>query len=636
MRINKTASTIEEAMKEYRRLLKKNPNDPGLHIGYGNILRRLGKLNEAELHYREAFRLEPKAVEALTQLGEIEEKRGNIHSARDFYAKALQGMSDVRYFKIPDVEQFKDIVVEKHYDLEKRARGEAGTNLIEDVIRVEPQRKKAGRNDPCPCGSGKKYKKCCLAKDEAAGRKTAVTPVESSLTERLLSFSKQQRFGKEFEDAYSLFFKKPFTEPIVIDDAQEMEFGAFLEWFIHDRILKSGKTIVEEFYQENFRRLSQEERNILEAEMLGYLSVYEVAAVVPDEGVRLRDLTTGEEIEVKDVRGSRNLVKWDIVITRVIRLEAANKLSGLVTLLPRDDKEQFILTLSAKREEFKTETGRGEWNAFMKTRGHLLFQIYRERAVSTPVLFTEERHRVIVAAAEFDGPDFQDVRCRLSNEFDFVLDEEKGDKELRYTWLKRGRSKDWEEEHLPDDKGIRPIIVQSAMVASTGDIRFPVLGDIKATPERLILECISRERLERGKIRLKQVFGDTLKHRQDTFKDFEKSGGKVKDVSKKHVPEGLNRGIEKGLDSEREIALMTHYYSRFVDEWPNSPIPALDGLTPVETCRTEVGRLKVEELLKNMENHEERKRKDGLPYLDVNKIRERLEIGQKTGRNKNK
>jgi len=28
---------------------------------------------------------------------------------------------------------------------------------------------KAGRNDPCPCGSGKKYKKCCQPKDEAAG-----------------------------------------------------------------------------------------------------------------------------------------------------------------------------------------------------------------------------------------------------------------------------------------------------------------------------------------------------------------------------------------------------------------------------------------------------------------------------------
>jgi tetratricopeptide (TPR) repeat protein len=27
---------------------------------------------------------------------------------------------------------------------------------------------KTGRNDPCPCGSGNKYKRCCLPKDEAA------------------------------------------------------------------------------------------------------------------------------------------------------------------------------------------------------------------------------------------------------------------------------------------------------------------------------------------------------------------------------------------------------------------------------------------------------------------------------------
>ena len=25
-----------------------------------------------------------------------------------------------------------------------------------------------GRNDPCPCGSGRKYKRCCLPRDEAA------------------------------------------------------------------------------------------------------------------------------------------------------------------------------------------------------------------------------------------------------------------------------------------------------------------------------------------------------------------------------------------------------------------------------------------------------------------------------------
>ena len=30
----------------------------------------------------------------------------------------------------------------------------------EPFVRTSP---KVGRNEPCPCGSGKKYKKCCLA-----------------------------------------------------------------------------------------------------------------------------------------------------------------------------------------------------------------------------------------------------------------------------------------------------------------------------------------------------------------------------------------------------------------------------------------------------------------------------------------
>ncbi len=33
---------------------------------------------------------------------------------------------------------------------------------VNTVRRTEPR---VGRNDACPCGSGKKYKKCCLGKD---------------------------------------------------------------------------------------------------------------------------------------------------------------------------------------------------------------------------------------------------------------------------------------------------------------------------------------------------------------------------------------------------------------------------------------------------------------------------------------
>lgn len=38
-------------------------------------------------------------------------------------------------------------------------RGADGEEIVREPRRVE---KRVGRNDPCPCGSGKKYKKCCL------------------------------------------------------------------------------------------------------------------------------------------------------------------------------------------------------------------------------------------------------------------------------------------------------------------------------------------------------------------------------------------------------------------------------------------------------------------------------------------
>ena len=37
-----------------------------------------------------------------------------------------------------------------------------------------------GRNEPCHCGSGKKYKQCCLAKDEAAERTARAKAAEKA------------------------------------------------------------------------------------------------------------------------------------------------------------------------------------------------------------------------------------------------------------------------------------------------------------------------------------------------------------------------------------------------------------------------------------------------------------------------
>ena len=54
---------------------------------------------------------------------------------------------------------------------QKVAKEVSATGTPEAAVKQQPVRKdkKAGPNDPCPCGSGKKYKKCCMQKDKAAG-----------------------------------------------------------------------------------------------------------------------------------------------------------------------------------------------------------------------------------------------------------------------------------------------------------------------------------------------------------------------------------------------------------------------------------------------------------------------------------
>jgi preprotein translocase subunit SecA len=50
--------------------------------------------------------------------------------------------------------------------------GEIGDGQTKTRVKAEPgaggAARTVGRNDPCPCGSGKKYKKCCMIKDQAA------------------------------------------------------------------------------------------------------------------------------------------------------------------------------------------------------------------------------------------------------------------------------------------------------------------------------------------------------------------------------------------------------------------------------------------------------------------------------------
>lgn len=50
---------------------------------------------------------------------------------------------------------------------------------------------KVGRNDPCPCGSGKKYKQCCLAK-----KKSGLKGIKAKWVSKPMPNLMERTFGK--------------------------------------------------------------------------------------------------------------------------------------------------------------------------------------------------------------------------------------------------------------------------------------------------------------------------------------------------------------------------------------------------------------------------------------------------------
>ena len=58
------------------------------------------------------------------------------------------------------IRQMKKWMKAHEAELKAEMGGEGAPAKVETVVHEGP---KIGRNDPCPCGSGKKYKKCCGA-----------------------------------------------------------------------------------------------------------------------------------------------------------------------------------------------------------------------------------------------------------------------------------------------------------------------------------------------------------------------------------------------------------------------------------------------------------------------------------------
>ena len=100
---------------------------------------------------KEVEAVSPQAAQALQQAPETSNYLNWIAVLIALVALAIQVHTS--YFKGDDVEkQFRDHLLEENKELRERNKS---------AIPYKREQPKIQRNDPCPCGSGKKYKKCC-------------------------------------------------------------------------------------------------------------------------------------------------------------------------------------------------------------------------------------------------------------------------------------------------------------------------------------------------------------------------------------------------------------------------------------------------------------------------------------------
>ena len=623
---------LHELLDKYEKKLSKKPENPELLIGFANALRQIKRREDSVPFYERAIQNDPLSVEGYISLAEYAFDKNDLETAFSRYSKAVEIMDKGHYYRVrTDLDQFKEAVLDKLMAVEKLL----GKNLSDighqrpgaEAPLVVPGRQEVGRNHPCPCGSGKKYKKCCLLKESAPGAASAESgprkppipdPVFQSLQNSLYRYVEKGMFREDFLKASVIFWNIKPRVPIMLSERVSGDRGEFQDWFMYDYRTADGKTILDGFCDRRLDTLSAEERRLAESLLKSYHSIYEVQAVREGEGLTIRDVFTGETMDVKEVSGSYIAVQWDFLQVRVYTVDGVSRFAGNGQTLPRMRFEDLRAYLDKARRLFEKKTGRAGWPAFLKESGYLIGRFFDEVAEEMPVMFTEEKHRAISSKAHFTVSDYDNTRKRLSKKYDFTDEEEISAGGVSFSWLKRGPSKEWEMGSGADGKGI---MTTSSIIHPSGKMTFTVLGTVKLHPEGLILECMSRERLERGKRRLLDLLQGAIRHRIDEFEDIHVG-------MERHAGKG---GHAKPLPDARTRAMLISVMQKHMSAWPDQEIPALGGKTPREAVKTKAGREKVIGLVKDMENGESRKKKAGEPFIDLGPPLNELGIGRDEG-----
>jgi tetratricopeptide (TPR) repeat protein len=256
---------------------------------------------EAERLFRLALEADPTHELALTEIGRYETDRGN-------YAEALRLLRAARV-----------------------APADPERGWLEGLVR--PAFSGVGRNQPCPCGSGRKYKVCHLGK---SGDVASVEPTTALLhkVSVWLTEPNNERVIRDLEAEVSA----ADPDPDRLDDEDDSHGGPML---IDVALFDRG--CLERFLDVRGVLLPEVERSLGRSWLVTRRSLYEVQAVRPGSGLTLRDLVTDDLIvELHDRSLSRQVEALDLLCLRLLPDGSGGVTSSDGVLVPRPHRSHVL------------------------------------------------------------------------------------------------------------------------------------------------------------------------------------------------------------------------------------------------------------------------------------------------------
>ncbi len=483
----------------------------------------------------------------------------------------------------------------------------------------------AGRNAPCPCGSGKKYKKCCLPASSAKkfDSYADLRMTEGLLAPRILQFART-RFGEGVVQEASQDFHF-HREDLVGDEADDQ---VFIPWFLYDWVPGAGTTAANAIQPENRSlaaaflasqnaSLSEAERGFISEVSTAPFSFYDVVGADPGVRLRLRDIFREIEFEVTEHSASRSLQPGDVLYGRVVAIGGTALMLGCGSvIIPPSWKGillQFRREMKAKSDPVTAETLRGCGNRlreiYLETRMHLFDQNLPtlQNTDGDPLLFHTLVYRIESADAAFPrlkslaaGRREKDLLSSARYYSDGRL------RRVELPWLKLGNKMQpgWENT---------------------------ILGHMTIDKNRMTVEVNSEKRSRKIQAEIKKRLGSAAALLETGTKSVEAALEESRKKSK--TPAGHRRQEQDdALQRRPEVqAAMQQVSDAHWESWVHQPVPALGGKTPMEAVRDPDGREMVEALLTEFERSD-RKEKSWQPRIDFTSLRNRLGLAKPPGR----